>query len=68
MRKSFLICLDKNIARDTENNLEQFFEELKNYNGVEIDKNKLEITYDTSIENEVGKLLDKHILKIQNNG
>ena len=39
----------------------------KKYNGVEIDKKKMEITYDTSIESEVGKLLDKYMLKSQDN-
>ncbi len=67
MKKSFRIYLDSNITEYTKYNLEQFFIELTKYNGVEIDKKTMEITYDTSIESEVGKLLDKYMLKSQDN-
>lgn len=67
MKKSFRIYLDSNFTEYAKRNLEQFFEELTKYNGVEIDKKKMEITYDTSVESEVGKLLDKYMLKSQDN-
>ena len=62
MTRSFRINLGSPITPEKTNNVERFFAVLSTYDGIEVNKEKLEISYDLSLENEIGNLLDKYLL------